>query len=80
MRTPELLERLFEIERSIGVEDNETILNKLIDLEECVLLMQRERAEILRTVSNLGGCSAQSSSLAFTATRAVSRYLRFRPS
>lgn len=51
MRTSELLERLFDLERSIGVETDATLRNKVIELEEFVLLMQKERAEILRTAS-----------------------------
>lgn len=46
MRTSELLEKLFDLERSIGVETNATILRKIIDIEEEVLFMQRERAEV----------------------------------
>jgi hypothetical protein len=56
MWTSELLEKLFDIERSIGVETNATIRNKIIDIEEYVLSMQRERAENLRSVSVLTNC------------------------
>jgi hypothetical protein len=66
MRTPELLEKLFEIERSVGVEDNATIREKVIEVEECVLSMQRESVELLRNVSTPTIHSAQSSSLALT--------------
>jgi hypothetical protein len=68
MRSPELLEKLFDIERSIGIEDNATIRNKLIELEEDVLLMQRERAEILCAVSKSSDFDARSASVAPAAT------------
>jgi hypothetical protein len=56
MHTTELLQKLFDIERSIGIENNTTIRNKIIDVEEWVLMMQRERAENLRSVSVLANC------------------------
>jgi hypothetical protein len=56
MRTTELLEMLFDVERSIGIENNTTIRNKVIEIEEWVLLLQRERVENLRTVSVLTNC------------------------
>jgi hypothetical protein len=56
MYTTELLQKLFDIERSIGIETNATIRNKVIEVEEWVLLMQRERAEDFRTVSALTNC------------------------
>ena len=52
MRTPELLKKLFEIERSIGIEDDTSIRSKLIEVEEEILLMQRDRAEFLRARSD----------------------------
>jgi hypothetical protein len=69
MRTPELLEKLFDIERSIGIEDNATIRNKLIAVEEDVLFMQRERAEMLRALSKHSNCRNQSLSLVNTSNR-----------
>jgi len=68
MRTPELLEKLFDIERSIGIEDNAVIRNKLINLEEDVLLMQREKVDTLRTVSTSFDLDAQSASVVFTSS------------
>jgi hypothetical protein len=56
MYTTELLKKLFDIERSIGIENNTTIRNKVIDVEEWVLSMQRETAENLRSVSVLTNC------------------------
>jgi hypothetical protein len=57
MRTPELLKKLFDLERSIGVEDETTIRGKIIELEEHVLLMQRDKVGFLRA-----RCDAQSQS------------------
>jgi hypothetical protein len=62
MRTPELLEKLFDIERSIGIEDNATIRKKLMEVEEDVLLLQREKAGILYPTSKSSDCGAQSKS------------------
>lgn len=50
MRITQLLEKLFDLERSIGVETNTTILKTIIDIEENVLLMKQEIAEMLLTV------------------------------
>jgi hypothetical protein len=60
MRTPELLEKLFDIERSIGIGDNATIRKKLMEVEEDVLLLQRERAGILCASPKSFDCGAQS--------------------
>jgi hypothetical protein len=62
MRTPELLEKLFAIERSIGIEDNATIRKMILEVEEDVLLLQRERAGILSASSKSSDCGAQSKS------------------
>ena len=43
-----LLQKLFEIERSIGSETNAAILNQVLDAENCLLEMQREMIESLR--------------------------------
>ena len=43
-----LLQKLFEIERSIGSETNTAILNQVLDAENCLLEMQREMIESLR--------------------------------
>ena len=51
MYISELLDRLFEIERSIDVENPTAIRDKLIDAEECVLRMQNEICEVLRIIS-----------------------------
>jgi hypothetical protein len=51
MYTSELLEKLFEIERSIGVETPMVLRSKVVDAEECVLRMQKEIADVLRLIS-----------------------------
>jgi|SRR5580658_7264169 hypothetical protein len=66
MRISEILEKLFDIERSIAVETNATILNKIIELEEDVLSMQWEKAETLHTVSKSFDFNTQSTSVVFT--------------
>jgi hypothetical protein len=42
-----LIEKLTDIERSIGVENNATIRFQVIDAQDCVLLIQKEIVEIL---------------------------------
>jgi hypothetical protein len=68
MRTSQLLEKLFDIERSIGVENDETIRNKIIEVEEDVLFIQRERIEMLRALSEHSNRCNQSLSLVLTST------------
>ena len=51
MYISELLDRLFEIERSIEEENPTVIRNKVIDAEECVLHIQNEISEVLHIIS-----------------------------
>jgi hypothetical protein len=48
MNTTVLLQKLIEIERSIGVETNATIRNQVLDLQDHVLEMQKQTLESLR--------------------------------
>jgi hypothetical protein len=48
MNTNILLDKLIEIERSIGVETNTTLRKQVLDAQDCVLEMQREMVENLR--------------------------------
>jgi len=48
MNTTVLLQKLIEIERSIGVETNATIRNQVLDLQDYVLEMQKQTLENLR--------------------------------
>jgi hypothetical protein len=43
-----LLDKLIDIESSLGVESNLTIRKRIIDAQDYALGMQREMAEILR--------------------------------
>jgi hypothetical protein len=43
-----LIDKLTDIERSIGVESNSTIRSRIIDAQDYALEMQREIGEILR--------------------------------
>jgi len=43
-----LLQKLIEIERSIGIETDSTIRHKVLEAEECLLRMQGQRVEQLR--------------------------------
>jgi hypothetical protein len=43
-----LMEKLIEIERSIGVETNTTVRKQVLDAQDYLLGMQREIAEKLR--------------------------------
>ena len=43
-----LLDKLIEIERSIGVETDSTLRNLVIDAQDCVLGMQKQAVENLR--------------------------------
>jgi hypothetical protein len=48
MNTTVLLQKLTEIERSIGVETNATIRNQVLDLQDFVLETQKQTLENLR--------------------------------
>jgi hypothetical protein len=48
VNTTILLQKLIDIEKSIGNETNRAILDKIFDAENCVLDMQRELIESLR--------------------------------
>jgi hypothetical protein len=48
VNTTILLQKLINIERAIGTESDQTILDKVFDAENCVLQMQREMIENLR--------------------------------
>jgi hypothetical protein len=48
VNTTILLQKLIDIERAIGTESDQTILDKVFDAENCVLQMQREMIENLR--------------------------------
>jgi|HubBroStandDraft_1064217.scaffolds.fasta_scaffold713736_1 hypothetical protein len=48
MNTSVLLDKLTMIERSIGVQTNTTLRNLVLDAQDCVLELQRTRAEDLR--------------------------------
>jgi hypothetical protein len=43
-----LLQKLIDIEQSIGTDSNSVILDKVFDAENCLLQMQREMIESLR--------------------------------
>lgn len=44
-----LLQKLIDLERSIGVETNGALRGKVLDAQECLLRMQGERVQHLRT-------------------------------
>ena len=48
MDTNILLQKLIEIEKSIGVETNTTLRKQVLDAQDCVLQIQKETAENLR--------------------------------
>jgi hypothetical protein len=54
MDTKTLIDKLTYIELSIGVRSNNEVRNMVIDVQDCLLLMQRERAESLRMRSRHG--------------------------
>jgi hypothetical protein len=43
-----LIDKLTDIQLSIGVEEDLSIRNKVIDIQDCLLQMQRERADSFR--------------------------------
>lgn len=43
-----LLEKLIEIEQSIGVETNSTLRKQVLDMQDTLLAMQKEMVEQLR--------------------------------
>jgi hypothetical protein len=60
MEIATLIDKLTNIELSIEVRDNLTIRNMVIDLQNCLLQMQKEKAERLQIESerNIGQGSA----------------------
>jgi hypothetical protein len=48
MNHRDLLDKLIRIERAIGVESNLTVHKMLIEAEDCLLELAKERAESLR--------------------------------
>jgi hypothetical protein len=52
MNTVALIEKLIDIERSIGREDASTLRGKVIDAQDCALRMQKEMIESLRRISS----------------------------
>lgn len=61
MNSTILLQKLVEIERSIGVESDSDLRRKVLDAEECLLQMHSELVERLR--ANEGMTTAQRFSL-----------------
>jgi hypothetical protein len=51
MNASVLLDKLTMIERSIGVQTNTAVRNLVLDAQDCVLEMQKTRAEDLRIKS-----------------------------
>lgn len=49
MNSSILLQKLIDIERSIGVETDSTVRHKVLDAEDCLLRMQGELLGQLRT-------------------------------
>jgi hypothetical protein len=52
MNHRDLLDRLIRIERAIGVETNFTVQMMIIDVESCLLNLEKERVEKLRHSAN----------------------------
>jgi hypothetical protein len=48
-----ILEKLLEIERTIGVQDAPTVKRMVIDAEEFILKLQRESIEALHSVDQM---------------------------
>jgi hypothetical protein len=51
MDTGLLIGKLLEIERAIGIEDTASLRTRILDVQECVLRMQKQRIEDLRVRS-----------------------------
>lgn len=67
MNHRDLLDKLIRIERAIGVQDNLTLQKMLMDAEESLLALEKERAQNLRRdvdLSALSGFQNESSSFA----------------
>jgi hypothetical protein len=67
MNHQKLLDKLIRIERAIGVEDNLTLQKMLMDAEESLLALEKERVQTLRrdvSQSALSGFQNESSSFA----------------
>lgn len=58
MNTIDLIQKLHDIEHAIGVEDQSTIRQRVIEALECAVRLQRESPEQLRRASRLGLSSA----------------------
>jgi hypothetical protein len=54
MSVTELIIRLSEIERSIGVESNHTIHKQVMDAQDCALRVQAKMVDMLRAESVQG--------------------------
>jgi hypothetical protein len=52
MNTCVLLEKLIDIERSLGVETTISVHKKVIEAQECLLAIQKEMAESSRCSDN----------------------------
>lgn len=51
MHTVKLIQKLRDIRRAIGVEDEATVLKMLMEAEECAVQLQRETPEQIRRTS-----------------------------
>jgi hypothetical protein len=51
MDTGILIGKLLEIERAIGIEDTRALRTRVLDVQECVLRMQKQHIEDLRVRS-----------------------------
>ncbi len=67
MNHMDLLKKLLQIERAIGVQDNLTIQKMLMEAEQCLLDLEKERVRTLRrdvSLSALSGFQSGPSSMA----------------
>jgi hypothetical protein len=62
MNTSVLLEKLVQIERSIGIETNNTLRAMVLDAQDCALALQKSLAQHLRAESRRAGKEAFSPS------------------
>jgi hypothetical protein len=57
MNHTQLLDKLIQIERAIGTEDNLTLQKMLMDAEQCLLDLEKERVRTLRRDVDLSALS-----------------------
>lgn len=73
MNHRDLLNKLIQIERAIGIQDNLTVQNMLMDAEQCLLDLEKERVQTMRREADLSALSGFQNEPSSFALRAEAR-------